>query len=128
MEVTTLDLRGMLGVVPPLFTQAGILYTYVLGSFIDWRMLSLSGVSLGILFIIAVWFIPESPLYLASKAKFEAAERSLAWLGRKNDSVKFFKEVQTVKIFLKNDAVSCVYVGVLFPKQWNRSKSIPTLQ
>ena len=95
VEVTTLDLRGMLGVVPPLFTQAGILYTYVLGSFIDWRMLSLSGVSLGILFIIAVWFIPESPLYLASKAKFEAAERSLAWLGRKNDSVKFFKEVQT---------------------------------
>lgn len=95
VEVTNLDLRGMLGVVPPLFTQAGILYTYVLGSFIDWRMLSLSGVSLGLIFIIAVWFIPESPLYLASKAKFESAERSLAWLGREDDSVKFFKEVQT---------------------------------
>ena len=95
VEVTNLDLRGMLGVVPPLFTQAGILYTYVLGSFIDWRMLSLSGVSLGLIFIIAVWFIPESPLYLASKAKFESAEKSLAWLGREDDSVKFFKEVQT---------------------------------
>ena len=95
VEVTSLDNRGMLGVVPPLFTQVGILYTYVAGVYLDWRWLSLTGVSLGFVFILCVWFIPESPLFLASKAKFEAAEASLEWLGRKSDSVKFFKEVQT---------------------------------
>ena len=31
--------------VPPLFTQAGVLYTYVMGCYLDWRMLALSGVS-----------------------------------------------------------------------------------
>jgi len=95
VEVTTLKNRGMLGVVPPLFTQIGVLYTYIAGSYLDWRLLSLSGVSLGIVFILAVWIIPESPLYLASQAKFEAAEKSLKWLGRKEDSLQFFKEVQT---------------------------------
>ena len=95
VEVTSEHNRGMLGVVPPLFTQIGVLYTYIAGCYLDWRLLSISGVSLGIVFILCVWFIPESPLYLASKAKFEAAEKSLEWLGRKQDSVKFFKEVQT---------------------------------
>ena len=95
VEVSSLDNRGMLGVVPPLFTQIGVLYTYIVGVYVDWRLLSLTGVSLGLIFILCVWFIPESPLYLASKAKFEAAEASLEWLGRKSDSVKFFKEVQT---------------------------------
>ena len=52
-------------------------------------------VSIGLLFILCVWFIPESPVYLAARAEFEAAEQSLEWLGRKPDSLKFFKEVQT---------------------------------
>jgi len=95
VEVSSLDNRGMLGVVPPLFTQIGVLYTYIVGVYVDWRLLSLTGVSIGLIFILCVWFIPESPLFLASKAKFEAAEASLEWLGRKSDSVKFFKEVQT---------------------------------
>ena len=52
-------------------------------------------VSIGLLFILCVWFIPESPVYLAARAEFDAAEQSLEWLGRKPDSLKFFKEVQT---------------------------------
>merc|ERR1719270_10941 len=95
VEVTSLDNRGMLGVVPPLFTQVGILYTYVAGIYLDWRWLSLTGVSLGFVFILCVWFIPESPLYLASKSKVKAAEAALEWLGRKGDSSALMEEVES---------------------------------
>ena len=69
--------------------------TYISGCYLDWRMLSLSGLTLVFLFILCVSLIPESPLYLASKASFDEAEQALIRLGRRNDCVKFFKEIQT---------------------------------
>jgi len=95
VEVSSLEIRGMLGVVPPLFTQVGLLVTYLSGCWMDWRTLALSGVAIVILFVVFVWIIPESPVYLASKGRFEEAEGTLAQLGRKDDSSKFFKEIQT---------------------------------
>lgn len=95
VEVSSLSIRGMLGVVPPLFTQIGLLATYLSGCWMDWRTLALSGVAIVILFVIFVWIIPESPVYLASKGRFEEAEGTLAQLGRKDDLLRFFKEIQT---------------------------------
>jgi len=95
VEVASLRVRGMLGVVPPLFTQIGLLATYLSGCWMDWRTLALSGVAIVILFVIFVWIIPESPVYLASKGRFDEAENTLAQLGRLDDSSKFFKEIQT---------------------------------
>jgi len=95
VEVSSLSFRGMLGVVPPLFTQIGLLATYISGCWMSWRSLSLSGVAIVILFVVFVWIIPESPVYLASKGKFIKAEESLCQLGRKEDLLRFFKEIQT---------------------------------
>ena len=75
--------------------QIGVMLTYISGCYLDWRMLSLSGLTLVFLFILCVSLIPESPLYLASKASFDEAEQALIRLGRRNDCVKFFKEIQT---------------------------------
>ena len=34
VEVSQVELRGVLGVIPPLLTQAGVLYTYVAGKYL----------------------------------------------------------------------------------------------
>jgi len=95
VEVSSMKIRGMLGVVPPLFTQIGLLATYLSGCWMDWRTLALSGVAIVILFVVFIWIIPESPVYLASKGRFEEAELTLSQLGRTDESLKFFKEIQT---------------------------------
>lgn len=95
VEVASLKIRGMLGCIPPLFTQVGLLATYLSGCWMDWRLLALSSVAIVILFVIFVWIIPESPVFLASKGNFEEAERTLDQLGRLDDSMRFFKEIQT---------------------------------
>ena len=69
--------------------------TYICGCYLDWRMLSLCGVSLVFLFLLCVYLIPESPVHLASQANFQEAEKALVSLGRREDVVKFFKEIQT---------------------------------
>ena len=69
--------------------------TYICGCYLDWRMLSLCGVSLVFLFLLCVYLIPESPVHLASQANFQEAEKALLSLGRGEDVVKFFKEIQT---------------------------------
>lgn len=92
VEVSNLQIRGMLGVVPPLFTQIGLLATYVAGCWVDWRNLALSGAICVVPFVILVWFIPESPVYLASVGRIEEAKHALKMLGRANDSVMILKE------------------------------------
>ena len=59
VEVTSLAWRGMLGVLPPVATQLGLLLTYLLGCWLDWRMLSLAATVPVSLFLVAVWLIPE---------------------------------------------------------------------
>ena len=39
--------------------QIGVMFTYISGCYLDWRMLSLSGVSLVFVFLICVYLIPE---------------------------------------------------------------------
>jgi len=95
VEISSLKIRGMLGCIPPLFTQIGLLATYLSGCWMDWRLLALSSVAIVILFVIFVWIIPESPVFLASKGNFEEAEHTLDQLGRMDDSMRFFKEIQT---------------------------------
>jgi len=94
VEVTTIEIRGMLGVLPPLMTQVGVLLTYILGSWLNWRSLALFGSGLVLPLLLFVWAVPESPVFYVSKGQLDAAERSLISLGRQQDTVRFFKEIQ----------------------------------
>jgi len=94
VEVSSIESRGMLGAIPPIFTQVGLLATYLAGIWLDWKNLALSGVALIIPNVVFIWAIPESPVYLASKGYFSAAEDALARLDRDEVSTSFFKQVQ----------------------------------
>jgi len=93
-ETSSIHHRGVLGVIPPLFTQIGLLITYITGMWLNWSQLALTGATMVIPTVLFIWCIPESPVYLASKGKYVEAEDALNKLGREDDPAQFYKQVQ----------------------------------
>jgi SP family facilitated glucose transporter-like MFS transporter 8 len=60
-------LRGALGAFFQLFLTVGILFIYIVGALVDWVTLSVVSAIFPILLIVAVFFIPESPIYLVKQ-------------------------------------------------------------
>ncbi|CAL8101444.1 unnamed protein product [Orchesella dallaii] len=79
-EVSIDSMRGVLGSAMPLMLVSGILYTFTLGTFCNWALLSaLCGV-VPFLLAIGLCIIPETPRYLIVKNRRDEAVRSFKWL------------------------------------------------
>jgi len=73
-------LTGFLGGLYQLFVVTGILYTYVLGNFLNYAQLNLAcGVWMAF-HLLVLYYIPESPYFLIREDKTVRAEESLARL------------------------------------------------
>jgi len=73
VEVTDPHFRGVLGVLPNLFVQLGIFITYVMGQWLDWSHLAFTFAGFNALFLVAVYYIPESPTHLINKGQEKEA-------------------------------------------------------
>lgn len=90
------EVRGFLGLLPTTIGNIGILFCYVLGSYIDWKILAAIGATLPIPFMICMWFVPETPRWYISQGKYEEARSALQWLrGKKTDVKDEFFEIET---------------------------------
>ncbi|OXU23107.1 hypothetical protein TSAR_008499 [Trichomalopsis sarcophagae] len=58
----------------------GSFFIVLVGSLVYWRILVLTYAVLSIVSIFVICLVPESPYWLASKAKFEEAKDALSWL------------------------------------------------
>ncbi|KAG6766804.1 hypothetical protein POTOM_027978 [Populus tomentosa] len=76
-EIAPQDMRGSLGSVNQLSVTIGILLSYLLGLFVNWRMLAVLGCFPCALLILGLFFIPESPRWLAKMGMTEDFEASL---------------------------------------------------
>ncbi|KAK4754085.1 hypothetical protein SAY87_002189 [Trapa incisa] len=76
-EVSPQNMRGSLGAVNQLSVTIGILLAYVLGLFVNWRILAVMGALPCIVLIPGLFFIPESPRWLAKMGMTEEFESSL---------------------------------------------------
>lgn len=75
-EISPRTMRGSLGSVNQLSVTIGIMLAYFFGLYIKWRMLALLGVIPCAILIPGLYFIPESPRWLAEMGmtkKFEAS-------------------------------------------------------
>jgi len=71
---------GFLGGLYQLFVVSGILYSYVLGNFLNYNQLNLAcGVWMAV-HILGVLYIPESPYFLIQENKRVGAEEAMARL------------------------------------------------
>eukprot|EP01018_Ginkgo_biloba_P008198 Gb_25440 [translate_table: standard] len=79
-EIAPKHLRGALGTVNQLSVTIGIMLAYLFGLFVAWRPLAIIGVVPCGLLILGLFFIPESPRWLAKIGKETDFEASLQTL------------------------------------------------
>lgn len=76
-EIAPQTLRGSLGSVNQLAVTIGIMLAYLLGLFVNWRILAVLGTLPCLVLIPGLFFIPESPRWLAKMGFTEDFETSL---------------------------------------------------
>jgi len=77
-EICTLNLRGAIGTCFQLFIVIGLLTVYLLGSFINWRPLSMICLVVSVAGFFLTFLICESPVWLLTKGRTEEAAANLA--------------------------------------------------
>ena len=95
-ETAEPSIKGALGSLQQLIVTLGVLFVGVLGKYLDWQLMT--GIFLFIPVLMTVWmfFMPESPVFLVSKGRMEAARSSLMFLrGPQYDVDKELLEIQT---------------------------------
>ncbi|GAV60036.1 Sugar_tr domain-containing protein [Cephalotus follicularis] len=76
-EIAPQNMRGSLGSVNQLAVTIGIMLAYLLGLFVNWRVLAVLGILPCTILIPGLFFIPESPRWLAKMGMTEDFEASL---------------------------------------------------
>ncbi|XP_049287383.1 facilitated trehalose transporter Tret1-like isoform X2 [Anopheles funestus] len=79
-EITQPCYRGMLAATGSTCVILGVLIEFLMGSFMKWRTVALISSVVPILAATLLFFIPESPVWLASKGRLEQSKAALAWL------------------------------------------------
>ncbi|XP_021283315.1 sugar transporter ERD6-like 15 [Herrania umbratica] len=79
-EITPKNLRGRFTAIVPLMVCWGMSSMYVVGSFVSWRTLALIAIIPGILQLPLLFFIPESPRWLANVGHDKELESTLLCL------------------------------------------------
>ncbi|XP_004509267.1 sugar transporter ERD6-like 6 [Cicer arietinum] len=76
-EIAPENMRGSLGSVNQLSVTIGIMLAYLLGLFANWRVLAILGILPCTVLIPGLFFIPESPRWLAKMGMMDEFETSL---------------------------------------------------
>ncbi|KAJ4851473.1 hypothetical protein Tsubulata_014144 [Turnera subulata] len=76
-EISPQNMRGSLGSVNQLSVTIGIMLAYLLGLFVSWRVLAVLGTLPCLILIPGLFFIPESPRWLAKMGMMDDFEASL---------------------------------------------------
>ncbi|XP_032598795.1 facilitated trehalose transporter Tret1-2 homolog isoform X3 [Drosophila grimshawi] len=79
-EIAQKDIRGTLGSFFQLMITIGILFVYGIGAGLNVFWMSVVCGILPIIFGVIFFFMPESPTYLVSKDRTQAAVNSIQWL------------------------------------------------
>jgi SP family facilitated glucose transporter-like MFS transporter 8 len=78
-EIAEVRIRGALGILFDLQVSNGILFVYLVGAYVSYLWLCIASAIIPAIFLLTFVWMPDSPVYLASKGKAEEAERSLRW-------------------------------------------------
>ena len=65
-EICQVEIRGSLASFMQVMTMLGLLFTYTIGTFLDWRLLSLVCSAVPIICVLCLAVIPPSPTFLLS--------------------------------------------------------------
>ncbi|KAF2363219.1 Major facilitator sugar transporter-like [Trinorchestia longiramus] len=120
-EIAHPDIRGCLCSVAKLAAHVGMLTSFIVGSYVNWRQLAIvASIAPGVLFVL-VWAIPETPSYLLYKEKNIEAEQAYGWLNPGEDSIQDMQTMKDNIVEMKGETVISCY------KEWRRDLMKPIL-
>ena len=72
-EISSEEIRGLLGSLLVVLINSGILTSFAAGPYLSYTDMALFGLSLPILFVISFYFVPETPIYLVRQNRLGEA-------------------------------------------------------
>jgi len=102
-ETAEESIRGIACAPSAILCGVGILLTYVIGTLVSWQTLTLICALVALLFMIAVYFVPESPAYLLGKGQKKKAGKSLMWLRGADSFDQIQDELNEMQVKLENN-------------------------
>ncbi|XP_030503575.2 sugar transporter ERD6-like 5 [Cannabis sativa] len=120
-EITPKNLRGGFTTVHQLMICCGVSLTYLIGAFVNWRILALLGTIPCLVQLLGLFFIPESPRWLAKIGRENECEAALQRLRGENANIS--KEVAEIKDYTETlGRLSEASITDLF--QWRYAHSL----
>ncbi|XP_027353365.1 sugar transporter ERD6-like 5 isoform X4 [Abrus precatorius] len=86
-EITPKNFRGAFTAVHQLMICLGMSLTYLIGAYVNWRILALIGTIPCLAQLMCLAFIPDSPRWLAKVGRFQESDSSLQYLRGRNADV-----------------------------------------
>uniref|UniRef100_A0AAG5DKF2 Facilitated trehalose transporter Tret1 n=1 Tax=Anopheles atroparvus TaxID=41427 RepID=A0AAG5DKF2_ANOAO len=86
-ECSDPKIRGVIGSLPALSMSFGILVMYIMGKFLEWRLLAWICCGMACCLFLAVACFPQSPVWLKTRKQYEKAHVSAKWLHLQGFSV-----------------------------------------
>ncbi|ESQ49560.1 hypothetical protein EUTSA_v10020670mg [Eutrema salsugineum] len=106
-EITPKHVRGAFTSSNQLFQNCGMSIIYFFGTIINWRVLAIIGAVPCLVQVVGIYFIPESPRWLAKIGSGKEVENSLHQLrGRDADVSGEAAEIQVMTKMLEEDSKS----------------------
>ncbi|KAL1211691.1 Sugar transporter ERD6-like 11 [Cardamine amara subsp. amara] len=119
-EITPKHVRGAFAASSQFIQNIGISLIYFIGTLINWRVLAIIGVVPCFLQVIGIYFIPESPRWLAKIGSGKEVESSLHRLRGKNVDVSGeAAEIQVMTKMIEEDSKSSFCD--MFQKKYRRT-------
>lgn len=119
-EITPKNLRGGFGTAHQFMLSLGSALVYFIGTVVNWRILALIGAGPCVLQIVGLFFIPESPRWLAKVGRDREYEAALRYLRGKNSDIS--EESTEIKEYtLTLQQISEGRILDLFQKTYARS-------
>ncbi|XP_063241702.1 facilitated trehalose transporter Tret1-like isoform X2 [Bacillus rossius redtenbacheri] len=86
IDIAEDSVKGRLGVLFALSMNIGCTFAYVMGSYTSYAVFHWTHTVIPVIFIVAFFWMPESPLFLMTAGKAEEAKDALRWLRNGEDS------------------------------------------
>ncbi|XP_068236877.1 facilitated trehalose transporter Tret1-like isoform X1 [Palaemon carinicauda] len=120
-EIAHPEIRGCLCSVAKLTANIGMLLSFLLGVYLDWRQLAMVASIAPALLFLALMLIPETPSYLLYQGRDDDAATSLSWL---RGGLDVSQELDTMRANIdamrEEDEVTCY-------REWRRDLIKPVL-
>lgn len=119
-EISTVRARGVLAALGPALVSFGIFLVYLLGSYFHWKTVAIVSAAISMIAPALLQWVPESPLWLASKGRLAEAYRAMTWIRQNaamahNELDDLYKGTTVLRDSVPDKLKSICRVSVLKP-------------